>query len=147
MKHVTYLVLVSALLFSVSTGQARNTIQQFSIESALARGANEANLNNSIRLFFGDQGHPAAEQRLGQFTSNKKTNAFNKSDENACQWAFLGAIISLQNRAVQLGGNAVVNIRSFYNKNDFSSETDFECGAGNTVAGVTMVGDVVRLAD
>jgi len=44
-------------------------------------------------------------------------------------------------------GNAVVNIRSFYNKNHFSSETEFECGAGNMVAGVTMMGDVVTLAD
>ncbi len=45
------------------------------------------------------------------------------------------------------GGNAVVNIRSKYGKNEFSSTTDFECGAGAVIAGVTLVGDVVKIAN
>jgi len=147
MKPLAYLVIVSMLLFSFATGQARNTIQQFSIEKALSRGENESKLNSSIRLFFGDQKYPAVERELGHYSSNKKTNAFRKSDEVACQWAFLSAIVSLQKRALQQGGNAVVNIRSNYYDNAFSSATEFECGAGNTIAGVTMSGDVVKLAD
>lgn len=147
MKQLACLVLVSMLLFSYSTLQARNTIHQFSIEQALAKGESESKLNSSIRLFFGDQKYPAVERELGHYSSNKKTNAFNKSDQVACEWAFLSAIMSLQKRAVQQGGNAVVNIRSNYYGNVFSSATEFECGAGNTVAGVTMSGDVVKLAD
>ena len=56
-------------------------------------------------------------------------------------------MITLQDRAVAEGGNAVINIRSYYYKNDFSSATEFECGAGAIMAGVTMVGEVVKLAD
>ena len=147
MKNLAYLVLISTLLFSFSAGQARNTIQQFSIEKALARGEAEGKLNSSVHLYFGNQPHPPLEGEYGHYESNKKTNAFNKSDEDACQWAFLSAIISLQNTAIRHGGNAVVNIRSFYYKNNFSSETEFECGAGNTVAGVTMVGEIAKIAD
>jgi len=147
MKQLAYLVLISMVLFSYSTGQARNTISQFSIEDALSQGEAESKLNSSIRLFFGDQEHPAVERQLGTYTSNKKTNAFNKSDKEACEWAFLSAIMSLQDRAIAEGGNAVVNIRSFYYKKEFSSATEFECGAGNVVAGVTMKGDVVKLAE
>ena len=47
----------------------------------------------------------------------------------------------------QRGGNAVVNIHSYYYKNTFSSSTEFECGAGAVMSGVTMVGAVVKLAE
>jgi uncharacterized protein YbjQ (UPF0145 family) len=133
-------------MFSVSVGHARNTVIKVSIEQALAWGEQEGILNDSIGLYFGDQEHSTVEQTLGTYTANRKTNSFNKGDQKACQWAFLSAMAVLQKRAVREGGNAVINIRSYYYRNDFSSTTEFECGAGNVMAGVTMVGDVVRLA-
>jgi hypothetical protein len=147
MKQLTYLVLISMVLFSYSVGHARNTVIKVSIEQALAWGEREGNLNDSIGLYFGDQAHSAVEHTYGTYTANRKTNSFNKGDQKACQWAFLSAMAVLQQRAVREGGNAVINIRSFYYKSEFSSTSEFECGAGNVVAGVTMVGDVVRLAE
>ena len=147
MKQIAYLVLVAALLFSGTVGNARNTVHQFSIADALEVGEERGRIDSSIGLYFGDQEHPAITRKLGTYTANKKTNAFNKSDREACNWAFLSAMVSLQTRATREGGNAVVNIRSYYYKNDFSSATEFECGAGAMVAGVTMIGDVVELAE
>ena len=147
MKHFVYLALIAALLFSTSVGNARNTINQYSIEDALAVGEARGRLESSIRLYFGDQEHPTVARKIGTYTANKKTNAFNKSDTEACNWAFLSAMVSLQGRAVREGGNAIINIRSYYYKNKFSSATEFECGSGAMVAGVTMIGDVVELAD
>jgi uncharacterized protein YbjQ (UPF0145 family) len=135
------------LLFSYSAGNARSTLHQISIESALEWGRQDDVLLRNVQLYFGEQDHPAVESNLGTFTSNKKTNAVGKSDEKACKWAFLSAMKSLQERAIREGGDAVINIHSFYFKNKFSSVTEFECGAGATVAGVTMVGDVVKLAE
>jgi uncharacterized protein YbjQ (UPF0145 family) len=147
MKQIAYLVLISMLLFSYGTGNARNTLLKVSIAEALAWGEAEGTLNSSVRLYFGDQEHPEIANKLGTYTSNRKTNAVGRSDQKACQWAFLSAMKTLQDRATSEGGNAVVNIHSYYFKNTFSSTTEFECGAGATVAGVTMVGDVVKLAD
>jgi len=147
MKQLTYLVLISMLLFSYSTGQARNTLLKVSIEDALAWGEKDGVLKSSVRLYFGDQQHPGIERNIGTYTSNKKTNGVGKSDQKACQWAFLSAMVALQDRATREGGNAVVNIRSNYNRNGFSSTTEFECGAGAVMAGVSMVGDVVKLAE
>lgn len=130
-----------------SAVDARNTILQVAIEGALNHPKAGDRLNDSIELYFGDQPHPAVESKIGTWTSNKKTNAVGKSDEIACQWAFLSAMISLQQRAVREGGDAVVNIRSYYYQNDFVSQTEFECGAGAVMAGVTMVGDVVKFAE
>lgn len=147
MKYVISAVFVITLLFSAPTTDARNTLHKVSIESALAWGEREGVLNDSIALYFGDQAHSAIEKNYGTYTANRKTNGVGKSDDEACQWAFLSAMRTLQDRAVREGGNAVVNIHSYYYKNTFSSETEFECGAGAIMAGVTMVGEVVKLAE
>lgn len=135
------------VLFSYSDGHARNTHLKVSISEALELGEREGRLDNSIRLYFGSQRHPAIQRRLGTYTSVKKTNSVGKSDQRACKWAFLSAVITLQGRALREGGNAVVNIRSKYGKNVVSSTTDFECGAGAVIAGVTLIGDVVKIAN
>ena len=116
-------------------------------ELGLAEGEEKGVLVDGVALYFGEAATPAVEEEHGQFTANRKTNAFNKSDEEACNWVFLTAIKALQERARQQGGNAVINIYSYYYKNTFVSETEFECGAGTMVAGVTMIGDVVTLAE
>jgi hypothetical protein len=38
-----------------------------------------------------------------------------------------------------------VNITGYYKKQPFSSQTEFQCGAGATMAGVTLKGTVVKL--
>ena len=84
MKQLTYLVLISMVLFSYSTGHARNTVIKVSIEEALAWGEQEGVLNDSVSLYFGDQAHPAVEQTQGTYTANRKTNGVGKSDQKAC---------------------------------------------------------------
>lgn len=147
MKQLAYLVLIAMVLFSYSDSDARNTRLKVSIQEALELGEREGRLDNSIRLYFGSQSHPAIQRRLGTYTSVKKTSGVGKSDQRACKWAFLSAVITLQGRAVREGGNAVVNIRSKYGRNELSSTTDFECGAGAVLVGVTLVGDVVKIAN
>jgi uncharacterized protein YbjQ (UPF0145 family) len=77
--------------------------------------------------------------------TNKKTNKANKSDEEACHVAMLSGLIQLQERARKEGGNAVINIESYYKKKSYKSKDKFECHAGNIMAGVALKGDVVKL--
>ena len=140
-------MIISFLMIVSSAVDARDTIVRVSVEEAMTTQDAKVKLDVGVRFFFGDQKHAEIVTRIGTYTANKKTNAFNKSDQEACKWAFLSAMISLQDRASAEGGNAVVNIRSFYKKRDFTSATEFECGAGAMVAGVALVGDVVKLAE
>lgn len=98
-------------------------------------------------VFFGNQPTPPVITTLGSDVSNRKTNAFGKSDEKACNWAFLSAMVALEKRAQQLGANAVINIVSFYKKDVMSSATEFECHAGALIAGVALKGDFVKIAE
>jgi len=139
------LVVLFVALVAVSA-EARDTRTMFSISEAMSNEDAKAKLDKGVRFYFGKQRHPKVIKRYGEFMSNKKTNAFNKTDERACKWAFLSAMISFQERAEREGGNAVINIRSYYKKNLISSTKEFECGAGAVIAGVTFLGDVVKLA-
>jgi len=132
-------------LFASVPADARDDRLRFPILDAMSTPDAKAKLNGGVRFYFGPQKHAAPTRTMGEYTANKKTNFANKSDKDGCEWAFLSAAISLQDRARQLGGNAVVNIRSVYKNVDFSSETQYECGAGTFVGGVALRGEVVLL--
>ncbi|HHM05085.1 MAG TPA: excinuclease ABC subunit A [Gammaproteobacteria bacterium] len=141
------LAIIAALVLSLfaTSAMARDERLRFPIEDAMTTEDALARLDPNVRFFFGDQPYGDVVQRFGEFRTNKKTNAFNKSDQRACEWAFLSAIVQLQKRALREGGNAVVNIRSNYKSQEYSSATEYECGAGTFLAGVALIGTVVKL--
>ena len=136
----TAILLSSALLaLVVAPADARDTRQHFDIAQAIAAGKADGTLDGSVKFHFKGGATPAA-QRLGPATTNKKTNAFGKSDAEACQWAFLSAVKALQEAAKARGANAVIDIESNYKKQVFTSATQYECGAGGVMAGVALKG-------
>jgi hypothetical protein len=138
-------VATTAILTISPIADARDDRLKLPLASALAKAEASGKLSGRVKLFFGKQAHAKPIAELGPVRTNKKTNFFNKSDKEACEWAFLSAMIALTQYAENHGGNAVVNIRSNYKNAEFSSETEYECGAGNVTGGTAFVGDVVKL--
>lgn len=146
-RRIFRLILVAGVLATVLPVQARDTKYLLPLKAALEVKDAEEKLDGSIKFYFGNQETPKIVSKLGTDVSNRKTNAVGKSDEKACNWAFLSAMIALEKRAKQLGANAVVNIVSYYKKDVMSSATEFECHAGAVIAGVALKGDFVKVAD
>jgi len=138
-------VFAAAALMVSLPARARDDRLHFPIGDALTSADAKAKLDPKIFLSFGGQKHAPPTKVFGTYTANKKTNFFNKKDKEGCEWAFLSAVLSLQARARESGGNAVVNIKSVYKDVEFVSDTQYECGAGNVVGGVALRGDVVVL--
>lgn len=145
-KLITTLLAASIILCS-TPATSRDDRLRFSIHNALASVNAKQKLNNGVSFFFGEQAHGKVIKKLGRYSTSQKTNAFGKSDNQACEWAFLSALISLQQRALREGGNAVINIHSNYKGVEFKSDTEFECGAGAVIAGVALKGTVVKLKE
>ena len=131
-------------LFAGPDAWARNTIHQYSIADVMENPEYASRLEG-VSFYSGNQEHPPITTNHGEFRTNKKTNAFNKTDLYACQWVMMSALLQLHMRAISMGANAVINIKSNYKNNEVSSETDYTCGAGATVAGVALIGTVVVL--
>lgn len=125
---------------------ARNDYNMYPIDDALNTPAARDKLDTGVRLYFAGQKHPAIAKTLGEWKTNKKTNAFNKSDKEACEWTFLSAILELQERARKEGGNAVINIKSNYKSIETKSSKEYMCGNGALMAGVAFKGTVVKLS-
>ena len=137
--------LAVALLSIPTVGAARDDRLKFPIKEAISTPAAKAKLPPGVSFYFGDVPHPEVMESFGQTIVNLKTNAVGKSDLTACQWVFLSVLIELQKRARDVGGNAVVNIESYYKKEIFKSDTEFMCGAGAVIAGVAFRGTIVKL--
>ena len=148
MKGISQLTIVAALtLGTVWQAHARDSKLMFPVAPALEAKDAKEKLDGTVKFYFGNQETPKILTKLGTDVTNQKTNSVGKSDERACNWVFLSAMIQLDKRAKQLGANAVVNIVSYYQKSVMSSPTEFECHAGNIIAGVALRGEFVKIAE
>jgi len=145
MKMLRNAVLTAIACAVALPAAARDEQNLYAIGQALKSPAAQGKLDLGIRLFFGRQRHPNLTKDFGEWRTSKKTNAFAKSDPQACEWVFLSAVIALQERARKEGGNAVINIVSNYKNIVTSSESEYVCGAGALIAGVALKGRVVNL--
>jgi hypothetical protein len=136
-----------AILLVAGHAAARDDVQAYPLQDALGTPSAMQKLDPQIKLYFGNQPHPQIAKDIGEWKTNKKTNGFGKSDKVACEWAFLSAVLELQQRARKEGGNAVVSIRSNYKDIERSSATEYTCGSGATVSGVAFKARVVKLVE
>ena len=144
MKVTTLAVSAIAAALMMTVAHARDTRLKLPIKEAMETAEAKEKLGTDVKFVFGGEA-PKNAKTFGTYTSNKKTNFANKSDKEGCEWAFLSAMISLKERALAEGGNAVINIQSYYKKNEFTSATEYECAAGAFVGGVALRGTVARL--
>ncbi len=139
------LIAATALLAVASTANARETRVELPLHDLInSPEAKAAGIDGSVRFFLAGE-KVNVQQRLGEDVTNKKTNAANKSDVEACNWVALSALKALQDGAKSRGANAVVDVVSYYKKNEFKSTTNFECYAGAILAGVALKGTYAKV--
>jgi uncharacterized protein YbjQ (UPF0145 family) len=133
--------------FITGTTHARNVELILPIATALEVADAPDRPTGAVKFFFGTQTTPAIVTKIETHIATPKTSAMGKSDQRACQEAFLWTLLALEKRTQQKGANAVVNIVSFYRKREMASVTDFECHVGNVTVSVVLKADLVRIAE
>ena len=144
-KLLMLAALVSACVSMPAT--ARDTEYKIPLADVLTMPEAQGKLDGSVKFYLAGQKTPKVVEKKGDDVSNRKTNGVGKDDQYGCKWAALSALVALQEKAKQLGANAVVDIVSYYKKDTYSSPTDFECHAGAVVIGVTLKGTYATGAD
>lgn len=117
------------------------------VKPALETPDAKQKLDGSVSFYFGDTPHPKVIESYGEYVSNKKTRAFGASDVDTCQRVVLSNFIEFQQRAQSLGGNAVINITSYFRRNEVKDDNSYECHVGFLMSGVALKGEVVKLAE
>lgn len=146
-KSLSSVLVLGLALALPGVASARNDRLHFPVADAAGTADAQAKLDGSVKFYWGGQSHPKVSKNLGTDQTNKKTNAFNKGDKAACEWAWLSAMITMQNRAKQLGADAIINLHSIYQNQDFVSDTEYECGIGTFTGGVALRGEFVKLGN
>lgn len=137
---------LAALLFAAPQAFAADTRLELPLQELLdSPQARAAGIDGSVRFYLAGQKMPAVASRMGEGVSNKKTNGVGKSDEESCRWVALSVLKAFQDSAKARGANAVVDVVSYYKKNEFRSATNYECYAGNIVSGVTLKGTYAKV--
>lgn len=136
------------LLFALAApglAMARDTTLQLPVAEVLDPAYHQGKLDGSVRFYFAGQSTPALISQHGEGVANRKTNAVNKSDAEACRWVALTALVALQEAARKRGANAVVGITSYFKRNEFKSASQYECHAGALMAGVALKGTYAKV--
>lgn len=141
MKKLIQFAVVMSIMGVTTLAQARDTAHYLSVQEALNSSEAKQILDPNVEVVFGSSKGQVIKQNL---ISNRKTNAFGKSDEQACRWAFLSAVKQFQEQAIKNNAHKVVNLMSYYKKNTYSKNGEYECHAGALMAGVTLKGDIAR---
>ena len=126
---------------------ARDTTLNIPLADVLAMPEAQSKLDPDFKFFLAGQKTPKVIKRFSTDTTNQKTNGFGKSDEFGCKWAALSGLIKLQESAKREGANAVVDIVSYYKKNETRSDTTIECHAGAVIIGVALRGTYAKIAN
>jgi uncharacterized protein YbjQ (UPF0145 family) len=131
-------------LFVSGPANADDAVGNYSIASVVARPEYAAQLEG-VQFYFGSTRHPAGRTIEADAQTSLRTRKLGRSDEEACQWVMLSALIQLRNYAQSVGGDAVVNVRSNWRNNVVSSTTEYQCASGFLMAGVALKGDVISI--
>lgn len=143
-KNLSGILALSLMLAIPGIASARNDVLHFPVADASGTTDATAKLDGTVKFYWGNQKTPKFSKKLGTDQTTKKTNGFNKSDKDSCEWAWLSAMITMQNRAKQLGADAIVNLHSYSKGADFVSDTEYECVVGTFTSGVALRGDFVK---
>jgi len=142
MKYYCLIALLSVFALVVNAA-AEDRVLKFPVKHALTSKLAKDKMLDDVRIYMHGQGHPGVAKNFREYKSNKRSNG--RDDQEACDKAFISALISLQQRADREGGNAVVGIFSESNNKKTKSADSYSCLRGRSLAQVVLRGTVVRL--
>ena len=145
MVRFACLLVGSVFLLAPLGAQARNTEHLYPVEEAKSSDLGEARLLD-VPFYMKGQKHPKVKKTLSEVNTDRSTRGAFRSDSSSCQVAFLSALIVLQQRAMEKGGNAVVDIVSTTRGKKTESASEYRCIAGSVVVHVGLKGKIVTLA-
>ncbi len=144
MRKTAFVLTIMFVLGTVCTVYAADQKLRFSIKDAM-ENAKVKDVLLDIPVYWGNQKHPKVLKNFGTFKTSKRTNAFLKSKESACQWALASALLVLQERVEKEGGNAIIALKSNIKNREFNSSEQYECLAGAVMVNVALKGTVVKI--
>ena len=117
----------------------RKVVYRCNGRAVLASEEAKSLLNPSVPGSFGGSGRVIQ----ANLSTRQAANAANKSDEAACERAFINAALKFQETAQSHGANRVTNFHSYYNRQVLRGG-QYDCEVGTFHARVVIRGNIAR---
>ncbi|HEY9133008.1 MAG TPA: excinuclease [Dyella sp.] len=140
-------LLAAALLFALPVvAMAADKVVHLQFDQVVAEAVKSGKLDGTVKFYLAGK-EPAGKITIvnDNATTNRKTNAFGKKDQETCDWVLQSALISLQDDAKKAGANAVVDIVSNYNDVVYSDPQNYECHVGFLMSGVQLKAKLAKV--
>lgn len=139
---------LTALLLAALPGisLAADKTTHLAFDNAVTAATQSGKLDGSVKFYMAGN-TPAGQVTVvnDNITSHKKTNAFGKSDQVSCDWALQSALISLQAAAKAAGANAVTDIVSVQNGQEYRDPRNYECRVGFLMSDVDLKAKLAKV--
>ena len=145
-KSLAFPLLIAASCGLHLPAVARDDAVHLSFQALLDSPEAKEKLDGSVQFYLAGSKTPHIVEKKGSDVSNRKTNSVGKTPERSCNWAALTALMAFQQKAKQVGANAVVDIVSYYKQDEFKSATEFECHDGSMMSGVALKGTYAKVS-
>lgn len=145
--HKTILLLLTCGLLAISSpAAAADNVLIMDPQVALSSDEFKAALGNDVAFYFIGAAKPAVKTQMEEVLINKRTTLSLGPQEANCRRALLAAFRDLKARAKKRGGDAVVNLVSFYKEHYTADSKMVECHSSSDVrAHVILRGNVAQL--
>lgn len=137
----------AALLFALpAAAMAADKVVHLQFDQVVAEAVKSGKLDGTVKFYLAGK-QPSGKVTIvnDNATTNRKTNAFGKKDQETCDWVLQSALISLQDDAKKAGANAVVDIVSNYNDVVYSDPQNYECHVGFLMSGVQLKAKLAKV--
>ncbi len=144
MRFFAVFAVVSMMVVSGLPKQvhAEDAWEYFSVQDALNSPIAQEKLEPRVKFFMKGQSHGKVSNITREYTANKRTRKFGRSTEEACQVAFISALMAFQDRAHRESCDTVIDLYSVTKDREFVSSDQFSCLVGGMVANVALRGKV-----
>lgn len=98
-RAVLFAFAISVMSLAAAPAMADDVVGNYQIASVIARPDFTSQLEG-VSFYFGDTPHPAVARRIeANVTTSLRTRKLGRSNEEACQWVMLSALMQLRDRA------------------------------------------------
>lgn len=139
-------IVIALSVFTLVGGTApvfgEDTWEYFSVHDAINSPLAQEKLDPGITFHMKGEQHPAVSDVTPEYTANQRSRKFGRSVEDACQTAFISALMSFQQRAYKEDADTVIDLYSVTKDKRFESTDQYSCLVGGMIANVALRGKV-----
>ncbi len=136
-----YIATIFLIFIYVMYGESN--IKEYSIPNLKKSKEAKNILYNNISFQFNVNKRRLKIKQKDIIVSKITQNIFKQDSKMACQKLFLFALKDLQEKAIKINGNKIINIKSFLGNSSYSSTKKFKCDVGNVFSVVTLKADIM----